>query len=1422
VSYLNLNRRFVEREEYSQDELITAQIRGKLVGWDKVLQNRSSVIVAPANFGKTTEMQHQARQLRATGHAAAFIALRRLADRHTLERAFIDDELDAFRAWRAAPGNTITVFVDSLDEAAVGKRENIVHLIRDVADELDWPNEHVRWVISSRPAVLTLDIVQQLTKLLTKFPAQTRGDSTTVESSSNAADSSARNTGLHFFSMTPLGDQQAVSYLTGRHHGVQAEQLVSLATERGLMGFARSPGGLDILARIDIVSNPPNSLTDVFERVVSAIEATLGDDPRLVDAGRPALTDLSTAAQRLAAASQVCQRINIGMSASSLAIPPDSISARLIISSLLDETATRQLLGSQLFIDAGFHQVKVYPDELLPYLAAKRLAGLVDSLDQAEKLLENFTWAAPSGEQGVQRAYLPMMGWLATLNAPCREVILRKDPQALAFFGDLRNPAVPLAAAQDALSRSIERIATRGDRPGRGMFSLTSENYWQAGPARMASTVSKLYSEYQNHYWVRNVLTDIATASKLETLRDDILRRHGSNYAQLLSDHNDVDYLLTLGKPADLDALASAALASATLREDVADLLLRKLSWGRFSPTKMATLIDNQFAEPRGFLLTYSLGSGEILTSATCEQLYQLARGLVVRSAKVRTEREGGGHRDRRQYVELIATVLETLISRTTNQNATRVARLYMVFHRIVDEEWLRSETEKLAEIVSENSAVRVALLQSTTQRNLDDSALWQSVFGYHRVAYYSDDDIKMVDSPQLARVYAEWQALRAATLAQHAQPKKKNTGRAALNVNAKNKRYFMRVLSTLRDGTETVALEWIADWLLQTSPASRYGDVNFSVFETAVGMKIADATRQGLSCLWRIADPRFDQDRPNSTYHITAAGLQGLHLELGDGSDLAVLSNDEVRRALRYGLFEINGYPKWFWPLVEARPNVAIPELEAIAREASNGPTSKTHAENLLTTIHDGPDVVREALAGVAWDYLVTSKPTSEYAVAPLLKASLSSSEKAPQKEFERIALSKMKAAFQSPLPVAITPAHQEQRGEALAWAARWLSSNPLEFRNRVNSWGPKDAPAVKAFLFGLAADFGRDKEGVAAEIARTSNEGLMALEDLFLWTLWAVDPADDPQHPVGMSYSPGPHDHAAHFRSAILDGIAQANSQAAYDALERIRARLPSGDTYLEYLKRAQFELRERQFSREPLAQIQYDQFERDLRGDVTGAMSFAMAVHADLRAVQYDIERGEHSLRHFFSTVNFKQINKAGDAGESAGLALEVNFQRLLASELNHHARGRYSVTVESNTAEAKRRDILCSRNDWRASIELKMSERWTLRDYIVALERQLLGQYMRHHKATVGFLVLVLQRRNRRWTDSDSGKRLNFQEVVENLAVRAQSLEAKDRSRYLRVIGIDATTPEDFRTAEKPRKLLSNLGAPHLADSARNLR
>lgn len=66
-AYYDLKRRFVERPKYDPDELVASEISGKRLEWAKVLTSRFTVIVAPANYGKTTELCHRAGKLNLTG-----------------------------------------------------------------------------------------------------------------------------------------------------------------------------------------------------------------------------------------------------------------------------------------------------------------------------------------------------------------------------------------------------------------------------------------------------------------------------------------------------------------------------------------------------------------------------------------------------------------------------------------------------------------------------------------------------------------------------------------------------------------------------------------------------------------------------------------------------------------------------------------------------------------------------------------------------------------------------------------------------------------------------------------------------------------------------------------------------------------------------------------------------------------------------------------------------------------------------------------------------------------------------------------------------------------------------------------------------------------------------------------------------------
>ena len=132
-TYLDLDRRFVHRTKYEPHEIYISSVADKRLKWPLVLDNRFAVVIAPANYGKTTEMVEQVKRMRLAGGSAVFVALRKVADRTSFAKALKPAERAAYDAWRAAPTAPLTLFVDSLDEASAAQHDGIADLIADVA-----------------------------------------------------------------------------------------------------------------------------------------------------------------------------------------------------------------------------------------------------------------------------------------------------------------------------------------------------------------------------------------------------------------------------------------------------------------------------------------------------------------------------------------------------------------------------------------------------------------------------------------------------------------------------------------------------------------------------------------------------------------------------------------------------------------------------------------------------------------------------------------------------------------------------------------------------------------------------------------------------------------------------------------------------------------------------------------------------------------------------------------------------------------------------------------------------------------------------------------------------------------------------------------------------------------------------------------
>lgn len=1436
TDYLDLERRFGLLTKYSVEELLALDIMGRRhLGWEQLLTGRFSIITARANFGKTMELRACTHRLRDEGKHAVFVALHRLLEEPDFQIALESAEAKAFRAWEAAATERLYLFVDSLDEAALGRKSGLQSAFRRVSSAVERAGAAVSWILSSRPATLTpsvLEVIQAelCTTLYVGDEKDESPDDTleevnaasapSAELSAFDADSTVKATAvpkehLKVFRLLPLSSRAAKQYLESRHGVTDGRALLEAARRFGLNDLADGPGSLDVLAYVDPVSNPPSDLTSIFERMVAGVQAQQRSDHRESLVGRPSPESLDEAVAKLAAASAVCQLPNMELAADALKVRDGVLSCRPLVGSLLSENSLTYLLGSRLFIDSGQHQVKLYPEQLLPYLAAKRLSSLAQSPEDARRLIVALSWRAATGECGVHRAYLSIAGWLATFNSHCRLELLEIEPQAVAFFGDLRSKQVPLADASTALKRSLLRLSTLGDTLGRNQFTLTAENYWQAAKPGIDSTLLEAYDSVGSDWHAHTALLDIATHARLDVFREKVLSENGNSYAKLLGNSAQLVYLMSLGRDDDAQALVDATKTSSRLDERTLVLLLSELAWKKFDATTIAELVSKQYMHKGGgFNLGWAL-THEVADAASPEQLAALTEGLLSYMVK-HYEAKRDEHSERYDNFAEAVQELIVLVIQAENLPVERPTQLCLTYFEANGRLHFRSfDQHELRSALKVSDAVRQNLLRRViAQSDRTSDGIWEAFFTYGLYRPWEDCDVEALAEPGFTELVT---TLKKKAAAQEPIAPPKQAKRQKLGLDEQSKVTLLTQVGSLQDGSNTNALAWIARWLGQTNRNSRYGECDFSAFETAAGHILASAARAGLSAIWRKRTPEFNEAERNTTYFVTVAGLQGLHLDLGVGANLPALSDAEVKQALFYGRFEINGYPKWFWPVVRAHEAIALEEFDKVIAAADAGAVSADQADALIRHLPDAPLTVQYGLGSAAWRYATSSASVDSYALEGALNCAVGGGS-VDQNTFEDEAKSRIFAAFQAPfsnLSTVTSPDNTDQkarseydtrthemtrrRSNAVVWGLFWLSHYPSAFGAWWEHWRTSEQRPAEEFMFELAAHIGLDRQSRLRAAAERSIEGLKALSVLYEWVVTVVRESDDITHEDGEAYTVDARENAQRLRDSLLPAISNIKSQAAYEVLDELRTKATNANA--KYMRRLQFQMREAEALIAPVAQQDYAKFERDFSPPVTSYMQFAQAVHNDLLTVKRDIETGEFSLRRFFNQVVMEHIKT-----DTEGLALEEDFQALLGSELNHTSSGRYGVTLEPILPAATRRDVLCQVGDMRATIELKMSERWTVADYLVSLAEQLKGQYMQASDSKIGFFVVVLQR-HRTW-DNPTGGKVDFAGLISLLKEKALELQAADQALFLRIVGINAAPQADFRKSMAVTKAAIN--------------
>lgn len=133
------------------------------------------------------------------------------------------------------------------------------------------------------------------------------------------------------------------------------------------------------------------------------------------------------------------------------------------------------------------------------------------------------------------------------------------------------------------------------------------------------------------------------------------------------------------------------------------------------------------------------------------------------------------------------------------------------------------------------------------------------------------------------------------------------------------------------------------------------------------------------------------------------------------------------------------------------------------------------------------------------------------------------------------------------------------------------------------------------------------------------------------------------------------------------------------------------------------------------------------------------------------------------------------------------LSVGF----ANRLHRSECGVYSVIREEEVVDNKKPDIRIAAQefDCRVTIELKVGDRYSVRELEDALAVQLSGKYLRHKRCTAGYLLVTYGGR-KKFTHPETKKTMSFQEIEQHLSAKATSLSrTTNGEKLIKVFGVD---------------------------------
>jgi hypothetical protein len=548
---------------------------------------------------------------------------------------------------------------------------------------------------------------------------------------------------------------------------------------------------------------------------------------------------------------------------------------------------------------------------------------------------------------------------------------------------------------------------------------------------------------------------------------------------------------------------------------------------------------------------------------------------------------------------------------------------------------------------------------------------------------------------------------------------------------------------------------EWTNDqyWLLHEVQGgglktSRSMGANWQALIPNFGEAVALAYRDAAVNHWRRYVPTLQSEgvkRDNSIPNLLIFAMAGLEIEAAETADFPHnLNESQVRHALRYITWVLNGFPSWFERMYQAFP-VLVEEavIQELLWELENTEPEKPMYYILSDVVYHAP-WLHHAIAPALLEWAETN-PTRintnrHYCLKILANGGI---------DPVRLVALASRQLVQTNDPDSIP-----------CWYALRVDCDPVSGIPEVEQWLSgldEDAVTRAAQIFVTALMGGRSLREGGSNIGRYRTAE--HLKSLYVLMHRYVRAKEDINRADGGVYSPELRDDAQDARNKLFNLLSEIPGKASYTVIKQLIHEHPDHD-YRPWMTKRAYKRAEEDGDLEPWTVEQVSAFDKSQTiTPVTHRQLFDLAVHR-LHDLKSWLERGNDSPWQTWQRANG-----------------ETEMRTLIAGWLNQRCRDQYTTAQEPELANSQRMDIWLHNTNVRSPvpIELKLLDKaWTGPKLCERLRNQLVGDYLREESAGCGVMLLVWQGRKpeKQWTIN--GRRVGLSELASALKQYWQSI------------------------------------------------